>query len=187
MQTRPTVLASIALSLVVAAPGAFAQGKGGKPRLVICHAPPGNPDARRTMEIPEAAWAGHEAHGDTLGPCDGHAQRHPREYGSDDEREKRADDRKRRDREGEISDEPDRERRRDRDISDEPDGDGGTSDEPDDDGGISDEPNRDRRRDREREISTESEGDGAEDTGSERGFFRGLQRFFGFGGGEADE
>ena len=38
-------------------------------KVVICHAPPGNPKNRRTLEIGQSAVAAHLAHGDTLGPC----------------------------------------------------------------------------------------------------------------------
>jgi len=45
------------------------SGSGG--RVTICHIPPGNPDARHTLEIPHAALAAHLAHGDFIGTCDG--------------------------------------------------------------------------------------------------------------------
>ncbi len=38
--------------------------------ITICHIPPGNPDNPITITINEEAWEAHEAHGDTLGPCD---------------------------------------------------------------------------------------------------------------------
>jgi hypothetical protein len=44
--------------------GAPASGK-----MTICHIPPGNPDARHTLEIDASAWPAHKAHGDTIGAC----------------------------------------------------------------------------------------------------------------------
>ena len=44
-------------------------GSGGK--ITICHIPPGNPDARHTLQIPQKALAAHLAHGDFIGKCDG--------------------------------------------------------------------------------------------------------------------
>jgi hypothetical protein len=41
---------------------------GGK--ITICHIPPGNPSARRTLSVGEAAWSAHEGHGDHRGACD---------------------------------------------------------------------------------------------------------------------
>lgn len=37
--------------------------------IEICHYPPGNPTAPRTIAIGEPAWPAHEAHGDKLGRC----------------------------------------------------------------------------------------------------------------------
>ena len=39
-------------------------------KAIICHIPPGNPDAQKTLSIPNAAVPAHLAHGDHLGPCD---------------------------------------------------------------------------------------------------------------------
>ncbi|MBI2440263.1 MAG: hypothetical protein HYV35_02715, partial [Lentisphaerae bacterium] len=39
--------------------------------LLICHHPPGNPENRQTIRINETAWPAHEAHGDSLGACNG--------------------------------------------------------------------------------------------------------------------
>lgn len=39
-------------------------------KLTICHIPPGNPAASRTIEISPSAWAAHQAHGDSIGACD---------------------------------------------------------------------------------------------------------------------
>lgn len=44
-------------------------GSGGK--ITICHIPPGNPDARHTIEIPQKALPAHLAHGDFIGTCGG--------------------------------------------------------------------------------------------------------------------
>lgn len=38
--------------------------------ITICHIPPGNPDARHTIEIGEPAWDAHEGHGDHKGACE---------------------------------------------------------------------------------------------------------------------
>lgn len=38
--------------------------------ITICHYPPGNTDNPQTITISANAWSAHEAHGDTLGPCD---------------------------------------------------------------------------------------------------------------------
>lgn len=38
-------------------------------KRTICHVPPGNPSARHTITIGEAAWAAHRNHGDARGPC----------------------------------------------------------------------------------------------------------------------
>lgn len=40
-------------------------------KIEICHVPPGNPENRRTIKISINAWPAHEAHGDTLGHCNG--------------------------------------------------------------------------------------------------------------------
>ena len=37
--------------------------------VTICHIPPGNPAARHTITIGASAWPAHQAHGDTMGPC----------------------------------------------------------------------------------------------------------------------
>ncbi len=42
-------------------------------KVVICHIPPGNPDAQHTMNISGSALAAHLAHGDYVGPCGGGA------------------------------------------------------------------------------------------------------------------
>jgi hypothetical protein len=39
------------------------------PMITICHTPPGNPNNKQTLTIPQSAWAAHEAHGDVLGEC----------------------------------------------------------------------------------------------------------------------
>ena len=46
-------------------------GGGGGGKVTICHVPPGNPSARHTIDIPNAALPAHLAHGDYLGPCSG--------------------------------------------------------------------------------------------------------------------
>jgi hypothetical protein len=38
--------------------------------IVICHAPPGNPENRKTMTVSQSAWQNeHSRHGDSRGPC----------------------------------------------------------------------------------------------------------------------
>lgn len=39
------------------------------PMITICHTPPGNPNNKQTLTIPQSAWAAHQAHGDVLGAC----------------------------------------------------------------------------------------------------------------------
>ena len=45
------------------------QGPCQEPQITICHIPPGNPAAAATVQIPQSAWASHQAHGDIQGPC----------------------------------------------------------------------------------------------------------------------
>lgn len=54
---------AIFLSVVLGV--AFAGG--GKPKLEICHFPPGNPNNPHTVRVGEPAMAAHMAHGDWLG------------------------------------------------------------------------------------------------------------------------
>ncbi len=71
MQVRTVTLAIVAVSVWLIPSESPAQGNSGKKRLTICHISPGNPDARRTMKLPESAWPAHEYHGDSMGPCGG--------------------------------------------------------------------------------------------------------------------
>lgn len=48
-----------------AAPDAHAA----EPGVEVCHAPPVNPDNRRTITVPERALEAHLSHGDTEGAC----------------------------------------------------------------------------------------------------------------------
>ncbi len=41
--------------------------------VTICHIPPGNPANAHTITIALSAWPAHEAHGDQMGPCEGHS------------------------------------------------------------------------------------------------------------------
>ena len=41
----------------------------GNGKITICHIPPGNPSARRTLTVGESAWSGHSGHGDHRGAC----------------------------------------------------------------------------------------------------------------------
>ena len=54
----------------------FEKSDDNPPKITICHYPPGNPGNVQTIEISPSAWAAHEAHGDSMGACNG---------GSDDE------------------------------------------------------------------------------------------------------
>ncbi len=74
MKVQSAVLAIAALVLWLIPSGSLAQGKSGKSRMTICHIPPGNPDGRMTITVPEQAWRAHEAHGDSLGPCEGDSE-----------------------------------------------------------------------------------------------------------------
>ena len=40
-------------------------------KVLVCHAPPGNPDNAVTIEVAESALPAHLAHGDTEGACEG--------------------------------------------------------------------------------------------------------------------
>jgi hypothetical protein len=90
MKSRSVTLAIAVLALWLVPSDSLAQGNSGKTRLTICHIPAGNPDARRTMTVPEPAWGAHESHGDTLGPCDGYSERYDDGYGADTKRAKKA-------------------------------------------------------------------------------------------------
>jgi hypothetical protein len=51
------------------------RGRGrdddGNGRVTICHIPPGNSSARKTITIGESAWDAHRRHGDHRGACGG--------------------------------------------------------------------------------------------------------------------
>lgn len=47
-------------------PGEFQESEK---KMVICHYPPGNKKNSQQLTIPESAWAAHQKHGDTIGPC----------------------------------------------------------------------------------------------------------------------
>ena len=79
MKAQSAALAMAALVLWLIPSGSLAQGNSGKSRLTICHLPPGNPDAGKTMTVSEQAWRAHESHGDYVGPCEGSDD----EYGDD--------------------------------------------------------------------------------------------------------
>ena len=83
MRARSITLAIAALTIWLVPSGGSAQGNSGKSRVTICHIPPGNPDAQRTLRVPEPALHGHESHGDVLGPCDVYSEARSDEY--DDE------------------------------------------------------------------------------------------------------
>ena len=46
-------------------------------KIIICHYPPDNPDARHTIEISKSALEEHLAHGDTIGPCEDEPEPEP--------------------------------------------------------------------------------------------------------------
>ncbi len=69
MKVRSTTLAIAALTIWLVPSEGSARDNSGKSRVTICHIPPGNPDAQRTLRVPEPALHGHESHGDVLGPC----------------------------------------------------------------------------------------------------------------------
>jgi len=48
---------------------ADATGGGAEKQMTICHVPPGNPSAKKTITIGESAWPAHQAHGDSEGAC----------------------------------------------------------------------------------------------------------------------
>jgi hypothetical protein len=83
MKVRSTTLAIAALTLWLVPSGAFTQGNSGKFRVTICHIPPGNPDAQRTLTVPESALHGHESHGDVLGPCGVYSEIRSDDYGDE--------------------------------------------------------------------------------------------------------
>ena len=87
---RFAALAFAALALWLIPSGGLAQGNSGKTRVTICHIPPGNPDARRTMSIAEPGWGAHGAHGDVLGPCEAYTGRYDDGDGADAKPAKKA-------------------------------------------------------------------------------------------------
>ena len=217
MKVQSVALAIAALGLWLIPSEAPAQGKSGKERLTICHIPPGNPDARSTMTLPEAAWPAHESHGDTLGPCDGYGveESHGKKAGkkSNRKRDPAGSERKSggyHDEEIEDSDRRSERRqrraeRRERESrsgseggSDQDEGDVVGEDDPDSEGdAIEDSERRAERRQRraERESKTRTDTEvhdpvdaESDDTDpEEKGFGRRMRRFFGFGGDKSDE
>jgi hypothetical protein len=253
MKSRSVTLAIAVLVFWLVPSDSLAQGNSGKTRLTICHVPPGNPDARRTMTVPEPAWGAHESHGDTLGPCDGYSERYDDGYGADTKRAKkskkkrgkkeyrggsergdvddeievddRADEREEIDEaesesEAEEIDETDergrRERRRadrherrsrdrseaatdtsqaeesaasddasDEEVGDEEAGDAesGTVDAQEAEDRTASEPRAGGRGKRGAKLDAQT----ADPDEEERGFFRGMRQFFGFGGDESEE
>ncbi len=45
------------------------SGKTGEEQVTICHQPPGKPEERKTLVVPQSAVKAHLAHGDVLGTC----------------------------------------------------------------------------------------------------------------------
>ncbi len=50
--------------------GGNGNNSSGGEKIIICHYPPGNPANVQTIEISVAAWAAHQAHGDSQGNCE---------------------------------------------------------------------------------------------------------------------
>jgi hypothetical protein len=194
MKARSVALAIAALALWLIPSGSLAQGNSGKTSLTICHIPPGNPDVRRTVTVAESAWGAHESHGDTLGPCDGYSERHSDGYGAETKRAKKAKKKKGKKeyRGGSDGDEADDEieaddRAGEREEIDEADSEseGEEIDEIDETGEPA---RREPRAGRRSKRGAPSDGQTADDTGEEeRGFFRGMRQFFGFGGDASEE
>jgi hypothetical protein len=67
-QILKSAVIAAAVAVLFTLGSAFAQGREGE-TVIICHIPPGNPEAAHTIEIPVSALPAHLAHGDTLGPC----------------------------------------------------------------------------------------------------------------------
>lgn len=55
----------------------------GQDKVVICHVPPGNPDAAHTITVGAPAVEEHMGeHGDTMGPCAGEQAKSPKDDGN---------------------------------------------------------------------------------------------------------
>lgn len=50
-------------------PGEEAEDDGETAKVLVCHVPPGNPEAAHTIEVAESALPAHLAHGDAEGAC----------------------------------------------------------------------------------------------------------------------
>jgi hypothetical protein len=181
MKVRFVALAIAALALWLVPSSSLAQGNSGKTRLTICHVPPGNPDAGRTLTVSESAWGAHQSHGDTMGPCGGYSEQYDEGHGADTKRAKDARKKK------------GKKERRGGSDADAADG----EIEADDRGGDREEfdpaeerAKREQRRAERRESGPSDPPDGqtTDDPDEEkRGFFRGMRQFFGFGGDESEE
>jgi hypothetical protein len=193
MKVRFITLAIAALALWLIPSGSLAQGNSGKTRLTICHVPPGNPDARRTLTVSESAWGAHQCHGDTMGPCGGYSDQYDEGHGADTKRAKDAKKKKgkKERRGGSDGDAADDEieaddRGGEREEIDEADsGSDGKEFDP-----AAERAKREQRRAARRESgpSDPSDGQTTDDSGEEKGgFFRGVRQFFGFGGDESEE
>lgn len=68
MRTRSTIVLVLVALLLLPATAALARG-GPKPKVDVCHIPPGNPGEAHTIRISGNALAAHLGHGDTEGPC----------------------------------------------------------------------------------------------------------------------
>jgi hypothetical protein len=235
MKFRFLTLGIAAFALWLIPSDSPAQERSGKVRLTICHFPPGNPDAGRTMTISESAWGAHESHGDTLGPCGGYHEDYDDHYvdehkrgkkgkkkgrktyrdeyeGEDDDDEIDADDRVAESEEVDAADRrarreqrrAERRERRSRNRSEAPadageaegtaaSDDAGEVEEGDAGSGTVNAQEADQRPARERRAARRSPrgartGGQTDDSGEEeRGFFRGVRQFFGFGGNGDEE
>lgn len=85
--TRTTLITTL-LALGLTTPALAGPGNGkAKGKVEVCHVPPGNPGAAKTLSIGAPALDAHLAHGDTEGPCSGVPP------GDDDDKDRDDDDR----------------------------------------------------------------------------------------------
>lgn len=68
MRSRWMLLTAVVMLVLVPAMAATAKG-GPKPKVTICHIPPGNPGEAHTISVSGNAATAHLAHGDTEGAC----------------------------------------------------------------------------------------------------------------------
>ena len=66
---RKIILGLSVLAFTAMAVAGLALAQGNSNKATICHKPPGNPSNTQTMTVGQGEVAGHQQHGDTLGPC----------------------------------------------------------------------------------------------------------------------